>query len=112
MRKKFKSVILLLSIVTNNLFANDANLILAKNKNCMTCHKIDKKYIGPPFNAISARYLNKEENVIYLMQKIKKGSQGSWGAIPMPAQTNITKEESKELAIWILKFSQKKLNNY
>ena len=78
-----------------------ANLDLAKSKNCMGCHAVDKKVLGPSFKDVAAKYAGQKDAESYLAQKIMKGSSGVWGAIPMPPNA-VTEQEAKALAKWIL----------
>ena len=72
------------------------------NKNaCMACHGLNTKLIGPSFKDISARYKTTGGAVNLLSDKIKNGSQGGWGAIPMPAQA-LSVQESAQIAQWLV----------
>ena len=79
--------------------ATPAVALLQKNA-CMACHGIDNKLIGPSFRDIANKYRDRADAVSYLSGKIKSGSQGIWGAIPMPAQA-LSMGESAELAQWL-----------
>jgi cytochrome c len=79
---------------------------LASKSKCMACHSVDKKMLGPSFNAISAKYkmglgCGKDDATIMLADSILKGSKDKWGKIPMPAQ-KIPAEDAKALSRWIL----------
>lgn len=74
---------------------------LAKAKNCMACHAMDKKLVGPSYKDVAAKYASDKGAVDKLAVKIMKGGAGVWGAIPMPAN-NVTEAEAKELAQWVL----------
>lgn len=76
-----------------------ADEALAKAKNCMSCHAIDKKLVGPSYKDVAAKY--KAADVPKLADKIKKGGSGVWGAVPMPPN-NVTPEEATKLAKWVL----------
>lgn len=78
-----------------------ADEALAKSKNCMGCHAIDKKMVGPAFKDIAAKYKGDNKAVAMLTAKVKAGGKGSWGEIPMPPN-NVTDDESKKLVTWIL----------
>ncbi len=84
---------------SKNVAAN-ANLskILADN-NCSACHGMETKLVGPSFKEIAAKY-GKKDSQTYLEEKIKAGSSGVWGAIPMPAQA-ISAENAKLVAAWL-----------
>jgi cytochrome c len=79
-------------------FADEA---LAKSKNCMACHAVDKKLVGPSYKDVAAKYAGKGDAVATLAGKIKNGSSGVWGPVPMPPN-NVTEEEAKKLAAWVM----------
>jgi cytochrome c len=74
---------------------------LAKAKNCMACHAIDKKLVGPAYKDVAAKYRGDAKAPAVLAAKIKAGGKGVWGEIPMPPN-NVTEAEAKELATWVL----------
>jgi cytochrome c len=75
---------------------------LAKNKNCMACHALDKKLVGPSYKEVAAKYGAEKDAVEKLAVKIQKGGTGVWGAIPMPANPQVSDAEAKTLATWVL----------
>lgn len=75
----------------------------AKKNNCLMCHGVNNKIVGPGFTEVAAKYKLDAGAEAYLIEKIKKGGAGNWGAIPMPAQTQINEDELKLLVNWILK---------
>jgi cytochrome c len=80
-------------------FADEA---LAKSKNCMACHAVDKKLVGPAYKEVAKKYAGDAKAVDMLATKIVKGGSGVWGAIPMPANTQVSEAEAKSLAAWVL----------
>lgn len=76
---------------------------LALKKNCMACHAVDKKLVGPSYKEVAAKYANDKAAVDKLTTKVVKGGSGAWGAIPMPANTQVSEAEAKSLVQWILK---------
>ena len=78
-------------------------LSMAKKNNCLMCHGVNSKIIGPGFTEIAAKYKLDTAAEAMLIIKIKKGGAGNWGSIPMPAQTQIDEDEIKLLVNWILK---------
>ncbi|PKO36573.1 MAG: cytochrome C biogenesis protein CcsA [Betaproteobacteria bacterium HGW-Betaproteobacteria-6] len=78
-----------------------ASLDLAKAKNCMTCHAIDKKIVGPAYKDIVAKRAAEKGAEAALTAKIKAGSKGEWGQVPMPPN-NVTDAEAATLAKWVL----------
>ncbi|MFZ2739740.1 MAG: c-type cytochrome [Burkholderiaceae bacterium] len=79
-----------------------ADMALASSKNCMACHAVDKKLVGPSFKDIAAKYQSDKTAVDKLASKIIKGGSGVWGAIPMPANAQVNETEAKKLSAWIL----------
>ena len=79
-----------------------ADQALATAKNCMACHAIDKKLVGPAYKDVAAKYAGQKDAVDKLSQKIMKGGSGVWGAVPMPANTQVNEAEAKKLAAWVL----------
>ena len=78
-----------------------ADEALAKSKNCMACHAIDKKLVGPAYKDVAAKYKGDAKAPAMLAAKIKAGGKGVWGEIPMPPN-NVTPEEAAKLAAWVL----------
>ena len=79
-----------------------ADLKLATDKNCMACHAVDKKLVGPSYKDVAAKYAGQKDAVDKLAGKIIKGGSGVWGAIPMPANAQVNPAEAKILATWVL----------
>ena len=75
---------------------------LAQKKNCMACHAVDKKLVGPAYKDVAAKYAGQKDAVDKLAQKVVKGGSGAWGAVPMPANPQVTEAEAKQLVQWIL----------
>jgi cytochrome c len=75
---------------------------LAKAKNCLTCHSVDKKVVGPAYKDVAAKNAGKTDAEDRLTNKILKGGSGVWGTIPMPANRNVTDAEARTLARWVL----------
>ena len=79
-----------------------ADEALAKSKNCLACHAADKKLVGPAYKEIAKKYAGDAGAVDKLASKIVKGGSGVWGAIPMPANPQVSDAEAKKLAAWVL----------
>nr|WP_297357392.1 c-type cytochrome [uncultured Caldimonas sp.] len=79
-----------------------ANQQLAQQKNCMACHAVDKKLVGPSYKDVAAKYAGQKDAVDKLAQKVIKGGSGVWGPVPMPANAQVTEAEAKTLVQWIL----------
>ena len=72
---------------------------LAKSKNCLTCHQVDKKVVGPSYKDVANKYTAKDQAM--LVEKVIKGGKGTWGPVPMPPN-KVTPEEANTLVVWIL----------
>ena len=79
-----------------------ADQALASYKNCMACHAIDKKLVGPAYQDVAKKYAGQKDAAAKLAIKIMKGGSGVWGVVPMPANTQVNEAEAKKLAAWIL----------
>jgi cytochrome c len=79
-----------------------ADLALATSKNCLACHAVDKKLVGPAYKDVAAKYASDKGAADKLAAKILKGGSGVWGAIPMPANAQVNEAEAKKLAAWVL----------
>jgi cytochrome c len=79
----------------------EEGLALAKARACLGCHQVDNKRVGPSFRAIAQRHANKEDVTPYLVQVIRKGGRGQWGAVPMPGQS-VSEQDAEKLAQWII----------
>ena len=79
-----------------------ADEALAKSKNCMACHAVDKKLVGPAYKDIAKKYAGDAKAADMLATKIVKGGSGVWGAIPMPANPQVNEADAKKLASWVL----------
>ena len=75
---------------------------LAQKKNCMSCHAVDKKLVGPSYKDVAAKYAGQKDAVDKLSQKVMKGGSGVWGPVPMPANPQVTEAEAKQLVQWVL----------
>lgn len=74
---------------------------LFKSKPCAACHSVDMKMVGPGLKEVAAKYAGTDGAVELLAGRIKNGTVGTWGQMPMPANP-VTEEEAKILAEWVL----------
>jgi len=79
-----------------------ADQALATAKNCMACHAVDKKLVGPAYKEVAAKYAGQKDAVDKLAVKILKGGSGVWGPVPMPANAQVNEAEAKKLAAWVM----------
>ena len=75
---------------------------LAKKHACFACHTVDKKMVGPSYKDVAAKYRADKQAPAKLAEKVKKGSQGVWGNVPMPPNTTVPDADVNALVKWIL----------
>jgi cytochrome c len=75
----------------------------AKQNACLGCHAINKKIVGPSFQSVAEKYKNDSNAQVFLKNKIAKGGSGSWGVVPMPANTKLSDADLSLLTGWILR---------
>ncbi len=93
-----KALVLGLALIAPAAFASQE---LAQKKNCMACHAMDKKLVGPSYKDVAAKYAKEKDAYKKLAEKIQKGGSGVWGAMPMPPNA-VTPAEAETLAKWVL----------
>lgn len=90
---------LLAMITSQGALANEA---LLKANNCMACHAVATKMIGPAYKDVAAKYKGQEDATAALALKIRKGSSGVWGPIPMPPNPQVSEADAATIATWVL----------
>lgn len=79
-----------------------ADQALASAKNCLSCHAVDKKLVGPAYKDVAAKYATDKTALAKLVGKVMQGGAGVWGTMPMPANPQVTEAEAKQLVTWVL----------
>ncbi|MGB2832560.1 MAG: c-type cytochrome [Methylotenera sp.] len=80
-----------------------ANQALAQKSGCLACHSVDKKVLGPSYKDVAAKYKGDKTAEAKMIEKVKKGGSGTWGPMPMPANSPQVKDEDiKSIVQWIL----------
>jgi len=95
----------LLLCVVLSAFASTSALAqadLAKAKNCMACHTVANKLVGPAYKDVAEKYAGQKGAEDKLVQKVLKGGSGVWGPIPMPANPQVSEAEARQLVKWVL----------
>lgn len=82
--------------------SNDKGLELIGGSDCMACHSIDNKIIGPAYREVAAKYENTEANIDSLVSKIKHGGSGNWGNAMMTPHPDLADADAKEMVKYIL----------
>jgi cytochrome c len=79
----------------------NASEALAREHNCLNCHHVDRKKIGPGFKQVAERYAKQQDAAPKLAEKIISGGAGAWGPVAMPSNP-VSKDEALRLARWVL----------
>ncbi|MFN4028568.1 MAG: c-type cytochrome [Acidovorax temperans] len=79
-----------------------AGQALVQASDCLRCHGMDRRYVGPSFRQIAARYQDRPEAAAYLARKIREGSVGEWGRTVMPRHPQVTEVQAQAIALWVL----------
>lgn len=75
---------------------------LAKKNGCLACHATDKKLVGPAWTEVGKKYAGDPAAAEQLVLKVKKGTKGTWGAVPMPPNATVKDADIKTLVEFIL----------
>lgn len=93
-------------IVSAGLLASAGNALaseaLAKKHNCMACHAMDKKLVGPSYQDVAAKYKGQKDAEAKLVDKVKKGGAGAWGQVPMPPNAAVPDADVQTMVKWVL----------
>ena len=79
-----------------------AGQALVQASDCLRCHGMDRRYVGPSFRQIADRYREQPDAANYLARKIREGSVGVWGRTVMPRHPRVTEAQSLDMARWLL----------
>ena len=82
-----------------NSLASEA---LARKSDCLACHAVATKLVGPAFKDVAAKYTGQSDAADRVSESIRNGGAGKWGELPMPAQPKLSKADLKKLALWVL----------
>ena len=77
-----------------------AALKLAQANNCLACHAVDRKIVGPTFQDVARKYAGRADAASFLTLKIRSGGSGIWGAIAMPPQ-GLPDTDAELIAQWL-----------
>ncbi len=76
--------------------------VLISKSDCLACHKVDTKLLGPSYKDVAAKYPNNAATISQLANKIKNGGSGVWGAIPMSPHPGLSDDDAKAMVRYIL----------
>ena len=98
--------IFILALISSFTWAETENgkaVEIAKRGACLGCHAIDKKIVGPSFQSVAEKYKGNPKAAVFLASKVRNGGAGSWGVVPMPANTSISDSELALVIAWVLR---------
>ena len=93
---------LLLTACLLHGFSAMADLTLATAKNCLSCHHIDHKVVGPAYKDVAAKYRGDKTAPARLAAKVIEGGGGVWGVVKMPSNPQVSRAEAQKLVAWVL----------
>jgi cytochrome c len=99
MKRSLMMLMAVSALVSTSAFAQAD---LAKAKNCLACHAVSTKLVGPAYKDVAAKYAGQKGAEDKLVQKVMKGGSGVWGPVPMPANPQVTEAEARSLVKWVL----------
>lgn len=102
MRGRYIIVAVLVAAGVGSAGVAQANEAMLKKYNCTACHAIDKKLIGPAYKEVAKKYKGNKDAAAMLVQKVKKGGQGTWGPVPMPPNPAVPDADLKAMVDYIL----------
>lgn len=82
-----------------------AGQALVEASDCLRCHGMDRRYSGPSFRQIAARYQDRPDAAAYLARKIREGGVGEWGRTVMPRHPQVSEVQAQAIALWVLGLS-------
>src|SRR5258707_13765897 len=74
----------------------------ARRRACLSCHSIDKRIVGPAFKEVAARYRAQAGIEAKLVERLRRGSSGAWGPLPMPPNPDLAETDASALVRWVL----------
>jgi cytochrome c len=77
-------------------------LAIVSKSDCLTCHKIDEKNIGPAWRDVANKYAGQDTAIAYLAHKIIAGGSGVWGEVPMAPHPTFTQDDAEAVAKYVL----------
>lgn len=92
-----------------NVSLIDQGKALVDANNCLGCHKIEEKMVGPAFRDVAKKYQKDKQALKYLVNKIGNGGNGVWGEMNMPAFSGLSEADRTALATYVLSLAEVKL---
>ncbi len=81
-------------------------LALIGQSDCLGCHKVTDRIVGPSYTEVAERYAGKPGIEDSLASKIIRGGAGNWGEVAMTPHPNLSKEDAVSMVKYILLLKQ------
>lgn len=98
---KSAAILLVLALASFSTVASASQQLAQKNQ-CMSCHQVARKVVGPALKDVAKKYKGNADAVAHLLEVVKKGGKGVWGNIPMPPHPQVKDEDAKAIIAWVL----------
>jgi cytochrome c len=102
MKYSMMLVVAAAALASGSALAAETGAELFKSKNCAACHAVATKIVGPSYKDVAKKYAGDKTAEDKLVQKVMKGGSGTWGAVPMPANPQVSEAEAHVLVKWVL----------
>ena len=77
-------------------------MVIAKKNGCLACHALDNKLVGPAWKEVGKKYAGDPAAAEQLVVKVKKGTKGTWGIVPMPPNATVKDADVRTLVQFVL----------
>lgn len=81
---------------------DEPGLAMMRTNNCFNCHGFNSKVIGPSFYDIAQKYAANQANITLVAKRVKDGSVGVWGKVPMPTHPELTLQQAQTIVEWLM----------
>ena len=98
---KSAAILLVLALAALSTVASASQQLAQKNQ-CMSCHQVERKVVGPAFKEVAKKYKGNADAEAHLIAVVKKGGKGVWGNIPKPPHPQVKDEDAKAIIAWVL----------
>ena len=94
--------------IAQNHRATDEWVVFSKGRalidgsDCLACHRIDIKSIGPSYMQVAQKYKNNPKSHAILAQRIINGSVGIWGEHAMSAHPDLSEADAALMVDYIM----------
>ena len=86
---------------TDNADIKKGELLISKS-DCFACHKVQDKLLGPSYKDVANKYDNTKATIDYLVNKVKTGGSGVWGAVPMSPHPALSDDDARAMISYVL----------